>query len=454
MAFSLFLRYTVDTREILVQNYEGNEDFSMKLTLGDNIRTFRRAMDLTQEQLAEQLGVSFQSVSRWENGSTYPDMELLPALARIFSVTVDALLGMSDEERRKQFEAVCEKLKQEVYADEKNEEAIVTILRELRRDYLEFFFNDTYYFTDLRNSGAYKLPAVMTEMRQIAEEVLRKCDSNFVKGFFIEQMAEMEDEEHIAPFLRQNATATDLSGNALLRRRYLFCREYDKLEKLRQSHLYELLDELCNDGTTWYIRDKNDYSAEYCRYVNDACLGILHAICGTVPDPNHPVTGDGSLDAFADIRLNLGAKRAAACAGTGDTEEALTTLEDWVSLFEAVMAAKDGTKLRCPSPAMDRFAPAVTSFWMPISWKNCEERFALLQDDGEHTYLSRCEPDHFYGDQYGLFDPSGYCWYFDPEFKGAFLNPKWLDPIRNEPRFKAALERLHALIDARELTES
>ena len=86
----------------------------MKLNLGDNTRTHRRAMDMTQEQLAEQLGVSFQSVSRWENGTTYPDMELLPALARMFSVTVDALLGMSDDERRIQFEAVCETLKKEL----------------------------------------------------------------------------------------------------------------------------------------------------------------------------------------------------------------------------------------------------------------------------------------------------------------------------------------------------
>ena len=87
----------------------------MKLALGDNIRRFRRSMDMTQEQLAEQLGVSFQSVSRWENGTTYPDMELLPALARIFSVTVDVLLGMSDEERKKQFEAICGNLKNELY---------------------------------------------------------------------------------------------------------------------------------------------------------------------------------------------------------------------------------------------------------------------------------------------------------------------------------------------------
>lgn len=424
----------------------------MKLTLGDNIRRYRRALDMTQEQLAEQLGVSFQSVSRWENGSTYPDMELLPALARIFSVTADTLLGMSDEEKEKNFEEIKQKLRNAVSAEEKDEAEIAAVLREMRRDYLEFFFNDTYYFNDIHESGAYRLPAVMREVRLIFDEVVRNCGSNFVKSFFIGQMAEMEDEEHIITFLRQNATAENLSGNALLRRRYLFRKEYDKLEKLRQSHLYELLDELCNDGTTWFIRDKNDYSAEYCKYVSDACLGILHSICGITPDPKHPVTGDGSLDAFADIRLNLGAKRAAACAGTENTEEALTTLEDWVSLFEQVMAAKDGTKLRCPSPAMDRFAPAVTSFWMPISWKNCEERFALLQDDGEHTYLSRCEPDHFYGDQYGLFDPSGYLWYFDPAFKGAFIDPRWLDPIREEPRFKAALDRLHALIESRELT--
>ena len=66
----------------------------MKLALGDNIRRFRRSMDMTQEQLAEQLGVSFQSVSRWENGTTYPDMELLPAIANLFSLTVDELLGV------------------------------------------------------------------------------------------------------------------------------------------------------------------------------------------------------------------------------------------------------------------------------------------------------------------------------------------------------------------------
>lgn len=64
----------------------------MNLKLGENIRNLRLQHKLTQEQLADHLGVSYQSVSRWENGVTYPDIEYLPAIARHFSVTTDHLL--------------------------------------------------------------------------------------------------------------------------------------------------------------------------------------------------------------------------------------------------------------------------------------------------------------------------------------------------------------------------
>ena len=74
----------------------------MKLNIGDNLRRLRREQNMTQEALAEKLGTSFQSVSRWENGTTYPDIEFLPAIARIFGTTVDGLIGCdatpSDEE--------------------------------------------------------------------------------------------------------------------------------------------------------------------------------------------------------------------------------------------------------------------------------------------------------------------------------------------------------------------
>ncbi|MBR6683249.1 MAG: helix-turn-helix transcriptional regulator [Firmicutes bacterium] len=68
----------------------------MKLAIGDNIKSLRKSKNITQENLAEMLGVSCQSVSRWELGTCYPDMELLPELARIFNISVDQLLGVDE----------------------------------------------------------------------------------------------------------------------------------------------------------------------------------------------------------------------------------------------------------------------------------------------------------------------------------------------------------------------
>ncbi len=53
----------------------------MKLKLGENLRRLRKERGLTQEQFSTAIGVSFQAVSRWENGTAYPDMELLPCLS-------------------------------------------------------------------------------------------------------------------------------------------------------------------------------------------------------------------------------------------------------------------------------------------------------------------------------------------------------------------------------------
>lgn len=64
------------------------------LYLSENLRKYRMKKNLTQEDLAGFLGVTPQSVSKWERGECYPDITLLPALANIFETSVDLLLGM------------------------------------------------------------------------------------------------------------------------------------------------------------------------------------------------------------------------------------------------------------------------------------------------------------------------------------------------------------------------
>ncbi len=65
----------------------------MEETLGKRIVAHRKRLGLTQDQLAEQLGVTAQAVSKWENDQSCPDNAMLPKLAEIFGITTDALLG-------------------------------------------------------------------------------------------------------------------------------------------------------------------------------------------------------------------------------------------------------------------------------------------------------------------------------------------------------------------------
>lgn len=64
------------------------------LFLSENLKKYRILNNLTQEDVAGYLGITSQSVSKWERGETYPDITFLPALANIFETSVDLLIGM------------------------------------------------------------------------------------------------------------------------------------------------------------------------------------------------------------------------------------------------------------------------------------------------------------------------------------------------------------------------
>ena len=67
----------------------------MENKLSQNIRDYRKSMGLTQEQLAERLQITLGTVSKWERGSSEPDLGYIMDLAELFHVSVDALIGFS-----------------------------------------------------------------------------------------------------------------------------------------------------------------------------------------------------------------------------------------------------------------------------------------------------------------------------------------------------------------------
>ena len=78
----------------------------MEQTLGKRIIAHRKRLGLTQDALAEQLGVTAQAVSKWENDQSCPDIGMLPRLAAIFGTTTDELLGIERKEAVKTGEVV------------------------------------------------------------------------------------------------------------------------------------------------------------------------------------------------------------------------------------------------------------------------------------------------------------------------------------------------------------
>ena len=76
----------------------------MEFSFGKKLKELRLAKDVTQDALAQHLQISPQAISKWERGTGYPDIMLLPRIAAFFDVSVDELLGTGEEIRREKIE--------------------------------------------------------------------------------------------------------------------------------------------------------------------------------------------------------------------------------------------------------------------------------------------------------------------------------------------------------------
>lgn len=87
----------------------------MEMNLADKLKSLRKEKNVSQEKLAQYLNVSFQAVSKWENSNTYPDISLLPDIARFFGVTIDELLQAEKIDEKELYRAyeneACEKFR-------------------------------------------------------------------------------------------------------------------------------------------------------------------------------------------------------------------------------------------------------------------------------------------------------------------------------------------------------
>ena len=320
----------------------------MTYKIGEKIRNLRLQYKMTQEQLANRLGVSYQSVSRWENGITYPDIDFLPAIAQLFSISLDELFGENDEEKRK---CIQKRIRRIGNMTEKDEEELIDLIRVCRReqDDGKYFENICYA---LRYSPLYQNSAVMEELRKSKDIFFETCTDASIRSQALEYYACLEEESHLRLLLERYASDKTTAKDFLLKERYLFRDDFKRFEEARQRYLHkQIVYMMDGDHALW--RDcSRPMDAEYTLLENNTKLALLHTLCQEVPDDGHSITCGKEVDSFAEQRLFIGMRQACAHVKLGDIQKAYAVLEDIVELLEKVMALPDDAELSCLSFAL------------------------------------------------------------------------------------------------------
>ena len=152
------------------------------LSAGANIKRMRLEKGLTQEEVAQHLGVSFQTVSKWERGDGYPDIEMLPAVANYFCVSIDELLGVSEQTKKEKYDEINSQWAENNKNGNHNENVA------LMREALKKFPNDALLLvqlsTSLEKTGGTpeEKEKNLRESIAVQEQIIKYCDDCEVRG--------------------------------------------------------------------------------------------------------------------------------------------------------------------------------------------------------------------------------------------------------------------------------
>ncbi|MBQ8014717.1 MAG: helix-turn-helix transcriptional regulator [Clostridia bacterium] len=155
----------------------------MTIYFGENLKKLRKSKDLTQEAFADFLGMSFQAVSKWERGETYPDITMLPTIASFFGVTVDTLLGtdkIENEKKIKEYNEEYLRLCNERKYDEAKE-----LMKKASHEFPGNYEILAKYFGSLTNKRDYKdgeyLISIKPEMQRIYDIICNYCTDDSIR---------------------------------------------------------------------------------------------------------------------------------------------------------------------------------------------------------------------------------------------------------------------------------
>ena len=354
----------------------------MNLPMSNIIRRLRRERDITQEELAGAIGVTYQSVSRWENGQAYPDMELIPKIAQFFDISTDILFGTDSETVGSRIKAHYQKIKEVENDPEKFYQACKTAYDEFPKEFSFGLWLCRCYID--HSIKPYK--EHLDEIRDICQNIMDNCTN---EDFRIEAMHTIliaENEENIDKWLNMMPCWKSCK-EILLETRYSYHNDLEKCRLQRQENFVSFL------GYIFYNcigRDNLEDAADSFKMA----LKIIDIMRNPIDD----------IDAWITIRADLHLRLSGVNFTQGNCEEGYIELEKAIDLYVKYAKLPIDTILSYNCPALNVLT--VNKLSKPEDDTN---------DNGEYV----C-----------------YCAYND------LLNSNSFNRVQSDERFKNQIERL------------
>ena len=230
----------------------------MQIQIAENIKRFRTEKGLTQSDLATLLSVSPQAVSRWENAQAFPDITVLPMLAKYLNVTIDEIMGTERQRseclKREAFERKLAKIDDESKRV-KNELRILEIYEELAHTELPYLINYFRHLMGMKASERFILNDLETRIESARQMIRDRLIISNMRDrvTLLSTVAVFEDEENLTRWADEYQLPEYIRSNfwdELLLTRYTREQNLNKLSEQNQKILYEHI-----KNTIYYLTD-------------------------------------------------------------------------------------------------------------------------------------------------------------------------------------------------------
>ena len=392
----------------------------MELLFAERIRQKRLEKGLTQEQLAQDIRISPQSVSKWERGDGYPDITLLPRIANYFQISVDELIG-NDEATRQE----------EVYEFQRKFDAIPWNSEgwpqklALAKEYYDKYPQNYDIMYNLGNAIVNNMDSIETNLpllREIHTKIMSGCTDENYRRDSIHRMCYVAPDSELEDQIGKSELnwAEAVTIGELREERFLLQHRFDEYRRERNAtDLLIFMQYLGRNNMAYFGLDCDYTFAEPAR----TAAWELHKMRLLEQFDDGCTEENGIPEAWCGCYAEFSLKAAGALIGCGRIDEGFDRLDKTFALYERWNRIPPNKQMRVGNPAV------------------FGEVYVNKDGPNNTVYIT-------FADGHTVWTP--YLWLFwqlKSDISCALTKWPWFNGVKEDPRYKDALARAVAMAE-------